>query len=164
VPDVVNYTGAVPYNMASVRLTPTAADANATIRVNGVLVSSGTASQDIPLVVGGNTITVLVTAQDGTRKFYLVVVYRASNEKYIRVVPNPVVDRKLQIKFVNIDPGKYNVLVYTVLGQLVHRSSIKHDGGSSIYIDNLPALSNTYYIVRVQNWRMNHAERVLIKN
>jgi tRNA threonylcarbamoyladenosine modification (KEOPS) complex Pcc1 subunit len=52
--------------------------ANATVTVNGVAVSSGTASGSINLNVGDNTITLIVTAQDGsTRAVYMVTVTRA---------------------------------------------------------------------------------------
>ena len=51
----------------SVRVTPTTADAQATVTVNGALVDSGTASGDIALTENDVTrITVAVTAADGT--------------------------------------------------------------------------------------------------
>jgi gliding motility-associated-like protein len=50
----------------TVTVTPTTADPNATIKVNGTAVASGTASASINLAVGPNTITTIVTAQDGT--------------------------------------------------------------------------------------------------
>jgi gliding motility-associated-like protein len=58
--------------------TPTATDPTATIKVNGTLVASGTASPNLSLVVGANNIPIKVTAQDGvTIKIYTVVVTRA---------------------------------------------------------------------------------------
>ena len=51
----------------SVQVTPTTADAQATVTVNGALVDSGTASDDIALTENDVTrITVAVTAADGT--------------------------------------------------------------------------------------------------
>ena len=51
----------------SVQVTPTTADAQATVTVNGTPVDSGTASDDIELIKGETTtITVVVTAADGT--------------------------------------------------------------------------------------------------
>ena len=61
-------------------VTPTASDTNATIRVNGTIVASGSASANIPLTVGSNTINVVVTAQDGTTtNTYTITVTRASS-------------------------------------------------------------------------------------
>jgi hypothetical protein len=75
----LGYTDAVTNATASVTITPTTADANATIKVDNVTVGSGSASASIPLVVGPNTITVLVTAQDGTTvQTYTITVNRAS--------------------------------------------------------------------------------------
>lgn len=74
-----NYTQSVANNIESVKVTPTAAGAEATVKVNGVQVASGQESSAIPLQVGENTITVVVTAKDNTSKIYTIVVTRLSN-------------------------------------------------------------------------------------
>src|SRR5258708_17017841 len=64
----------------SITVTPTTSDAAAKVKVNGTSVSSGTASANLPLVVGSNTITTVVTAQDGTTTdTYTITVTRLSN-------------------------------------------------------------------------------------
>jgi alpha-tubulin suppressor-like RCC1 family protein len=76
-PDTMAYTATVA--MASVTITPTVPDATATVTVNGALVASGSASAAIPLSLGTNTITTVVTAQDGiTTSIYTAVVTRIS--------------------------------------------------------------------------------------
>ena len=61
-------------------VTPSLADATASITVNGTAVASGSASQAINLNIGNNTITVVVTAQDGsTIKTYTITVNRAGS-------------------------------------------------------------------------------------
>ncbi|EKF18647.1 outer membrane autotransporter barrel domain-containing protein [Nitratireductor pacificus pht-3B] len=73
------YAVAVANSVASLTLTPTADDANATITVNGTAVASGNVSQPITLSVGATAIPVVVTAQDGaTTRTYTVTVTRAS--------------------------------------------------------------------------------------
>ena len=73
-----SYTDNVLNSVSSVTVTPTVNQANAIVTVNGVAVSSGTASGSINLNVGDNTITLIVTAQDGsTRAVYMVTVTRA---------------------------------------------------------------------------------------
>jgi len=73
------YSNPVPFAVALIQLTPTAADATAKIKVNGAVVASGSPSANLPLAVGSNTITTVVTAQDGTTtKTYTVTVTRAA--------------------------------------------------------------------------------------
>ena len=75
-----SYTVNVSNATTSITLTPTVADATATVKVNGVTVTSGTASAALPLVVGDNVYNTVVTAQDGTTtKTYTVTVHRRSN-------------------------------------------------------------------------------------
>jgi gliding motility-associated-like protein len=77
-PGNANYTTPVPFSESSLTITPTAQDANATIKVNGVAVASGAASQSIPLSVGDNVITIIATAQDGaTTRSYIITATRA---------------------------------------------------------------------------------------
>ena len=73
------YTAAVANSVASVTVTPTVNESNATIAVNGSAVDSGTASQAISLTAGQATdVNVVVTAQDGvTTKTYTIAVTRA---------------------------------------------------------------------------------------
>lgn len=77
-----NYTATVGSSTTITRLVPTASDASATIRVNGVVVVSGANSSVIPLSTGmDNVITTVVTAEDGvTTKTYTVTVMRPSND------------------------------------------------------------------------------------
>ena len=78
-----SYAASVANTVSSITVTPTLTDTTATVKVNGTLVSSGVASVAIPLSVGSNTITVLVTAQDGTTtKTYTVGVTRASSTNF----------------------------------------------------------------------------------
>ena len=76
-----SYTDSVAYTISSVTVTPTRNQLNATITVNGNSVISGTASNAINLNEGPNTITVVVTAQNGTTtKTYTIIVTRAFAE------------------------------------------------------------------------------------
>ncbi|MBC9783577.1 DUF4347 domain-containing protein [Heliobacterium chlorum] len=75
---VYDYTATVPYNISSTTVTA-AVDATAALRVNGIDVASGLPSDSIPLSVGPNTIYIIVTAQDGTKKTYTVTVTRQAD-------------------------------------------------------------------------------------
>lgn len=70
------YTDTVPNDVAGITVTPITTDPTATITVNGKPVPSGTASENLPLKVGENPITTVITAQDGTITTYTVVVTR----------------------------------------------------------------------------------------
>jgi len=77
----IAYTASVTNATTSVTVTPTRAEANATIevRVNAggySAVTSGSPSSAQSLNIGANTIDVRVTAQDGTTKTYTVTVTR----------------------------------------------------------------------------------------
>jgi len=74
------YTATVSNTTSAITVTPTVADNTAAVTVNGTPVPSGNASGSIPLNVGSNTITTLVTAQDGvTTQTYTMTVTRMTN-------------------------------------------------------------------------------------
>ena len=70
------YTTNVSNATTSITVTPTKADVNASITVNGIPVVSGAASSAIALNIGSNTITTIVTAQNGATKTYTLAVTR----------------------------------------------------------------------------------------
>ncbi|WP_438348202.1 cadherin-like beta sandwich domain-containing protein [Paenibacillus sp. FA6] len=73
-----SYTASVGSDVTSIHITPTAADAEATMTVNGSAVASGQSTATV-LNVGDNAITVQVTAKGGnTKKSYTVTVTRAT--------------------------------------------------------------------------------------
>jgi hypothetical protein len=82
--NTVSYAVSVSNSVSSITVTPTAADALATIqvRVNGgsyTTVLTGIPSGSLPLNVGANTVDVKVTAEEiGTVKTYTLNVNRAS--------------------------------------------------------------------------------------
>ena len=79
-----SYTASVANAVTSMTVTPTVNESHATIKVNGTTVVSGQASGSINLSVGSNTITTVVTAQDGTtKKTYTLTVTRASDEPWL---------------------------------------------------------------------------------
>jgi hypothetical protein len=78
-----SYTATAGFLVSVTTVTPTTDDANATVTVNGVAVISGTASGAISLDEGSNTITVIVTAEDGaTTKTYTIDVTRQSADSF----------------------------------------------------------------------------------
>jgi hypothetical protein len=70
------YAANVSNATTSITVTPTKADVNAAITVNGTPVLSGSASTTIALNIGSNAITTEVTAQNGATKKYTLTVTR----------------------------------------------------------------------------------------
>ena len=77
-----SYTANVAGTVASVTVTPTTSDPTAIVHVNGTIVASGTASAAQPLVPGPNTITTLVTAQNGATNTYTITVTQAGGAAF----------------------------------------------------------------------------------
>ncbi|MCX6875988.1 MAG: cadherin-like beta sandwich domain-containing protein [Verrucomicrobia bacterium] len=71
-PGVMTYTLRVAHGTPSVTVTPTVEDATATLTVNGAALASGATSPAISLSPGHSTITIGVTAQDGTTNSYVM--------------------------------------------------------------------------------------------
>jgi polygalacturonase/uncharacterized protein YjdB len=70
-PATLSYTYSVPAALATnYTVTPTAHDPKASIQVNGAAVASGSASAPIDLSSGAATVSIKVTAQDGTSTTY----------------------------------------------------------------------------------------------
>lgn len=73
-----SYTVSVDSNCSSLNVTPTTDLASATIQVNGVSVISGSASNNISLNFGANTITITVSSNEKSTSTYTLTVNRAS--------------------------------------------------------------------------------------
>ena len=86
--DTEHYTAGVATAVASVTLTPTTENRDATVTVDGTPVVSGEASAPITLALGGQkAIAIFVTAEDGTTtKTYTVTVTRALSDPPILTI------------------------------------------------------------------------------
>lgn len=80
--DDLEYSVGVNHAVETLTLSPSTADAKATIVVNGIPVQSGEASTPIHLSVGDNEITMVITAENGiTTKTYKVKVNRGKGDQ-----------------------------------------------------------------------------------
>jgi hypothetical protein len=78
--NVFNYSETVGFDVSSTKIITKSSHPSADIKINGVSVISGTPSQNISLVKGNNTATILVTAEDGiSTSTYAVNVIRKGN-------------------------------------------------------------------------------------
>jgi hypothetical protein len=75
-PATTSYTATT--SSSSTTITPNLTEPHATVKVNNVTVANGAASGSISLTTGANTITIVVTAEDGTTtKTYTLVVTKS---------------------------------------------------------------------------------------
>jgi gliding motility-associated-like protein len=145
------YADTVSNSTTSITATPTDSDSTATITVNGMPTASGTASNAIPLAVGSNTITVVITAQDGvTTHTYTVIVYRgeAPAEMTTNNVLTPNGDGKNDtwvIQDIALYPQN-NVTVFDKGGRVVfYKRGYNNDWDGTL--NGKPLAGGTYYYV-----------------
>jgi gliding motility-associated-like protein len=144
------YTTQVDNEVEHIRLTLTF-DATATARVNGTLTPNDRPSYSIPLDEGNNTITVVVTAQDGTTiNTYTVVVYRGANQKNLVVtnILTPNGDGKndvWSIQDIQLFPNNI-VTVYDRGGRTVYTKHGYTNDWNGTY-GGSPLTEGTYYYI-----------------
>jgi hypothetical protein len=71
-----SYDVLVPIGTADTTVTATVADSTATLTINGSPATSGVPSTSIPLALGANPISIVVTAENGSPKTYTVTITR----------------------------------------------------------------------------------------
>jgi hypothetical protein len=133
-PGTTNYSASVSNATDSIKVTPTAGTAGATLKVNNAAVASASASKSIGLNVGPNTITVEVTAPDGVAKnTYTVTVTRAASA---------IAD----LSNLGITPGALNPSF--VSGTLAYTASVPNATDS---VKLTPTVAGTGATVKVNN-------------
>ena len=127
-PTITSYTVTVAYSVDTITFTPTAAHDKATITVKGESVASGQPSAPISLSVGGNSIPIIVTAEDSTTKTYTVIVNRNSPPS------NNANLSKLDIKYIggvvserNIEDPIYPIFDSTIISYILHLVGTEDD-------------------------------------
>lgn len=85
--NTLSYTATIPYFYSNVTVTPVVTQANAVITLNGNTIPSGSGTS-VPLTIGSNTLTLVVTAQDGTTtRTYTLAVTRPGLPPGISTAP-----------------------------------------------------------------------------
>lgn len=153
-PAETSYVASVQNDVYRITFTPTAADSNATIRINGNTVPSGSASNQIELQTGNNTVVIEVLAADGqTSKTYTIQVMREPNKdarlKAMTASPvalTPAFDPAVTTYNVNVSNSvdQYSVQaeVYNSLSTLTVTGAT-YDISTGTYITNLQVGTNT---------------------
>ncbi|MFD1790687.1 cadherin-like beta sandwich domain-containing protein [Ochrobactrum teleogrylli] len=156
-PNATTYALTVPTETSSLQLTPTSADPTATIAVNGATVASGSASSAFPLGIGNTTLTVVVTAQNGTTRSYTVNVTRAvsADATLASLVPSvgsldPAFDKETLSYSVNVENSVESISFVPTVSEPSARVSVAGSNvasGSSSAPVGLGVGANTVSIV-----------------
>ncbi len=130
----LSYSTTVANPVTSLTLTPAATDPGASVRVNGTLIPSGISSEPITLNLGLNTITTLVTAQDGTTTstYTLAITRQTGFETW--AAENGVStgsDRQFSNYAFGLPPGNQGSRSIAISGE-----SISQDGSPVVLISN----------------------------
>jgi hypothetical protein len=133
-PTVADYTAEVAYSTLSTSVTATSEDPNAGISVNGTELVSGIESDPISLDVGSNSLTVNVTAEDGTTsQTYNVYVTRQTASTDASLASLELGSWDLDPVF-NAAATQYRVFVYEGTSS-IDISATPNDVNASITID-----------------------------
>jgi len=144
------YAVSVGYDVNNITLTPTY-DPTASATIYGTPVPNGSPSFGIGLNPGYNTITVIITAQDGvTKNSYTVTVYRATPPSAI--VPtnfiSPNGDGKNDgwvIKDIDLYPNN-KVTVFDKAGRIIYsKRGYNNDWGGTL--NGAPLVQGTYFYI-----------------
>jgi hypothetical protein len=144
------YTASVNYDTAKIAVTATATDSRATIKVNGVPVQQGQASQWIDLTAGGVTpVNVVVTPYIGDPQTYTVNVTRASSP-YL----SGLVVKSGKATLTLSPPFNRNTFAYTASTSASTSALVTattEDSGAAIRIKGNPATSGVALTVPVNS-------------
>ncbi|MDD9269220.1 cadherin-like beta sandwich domain-containing protein [Paenibacillus sp. GCM10023248] len=122
-----SYSATVPYSTSHVALTSVLKDQAATMEVNGIAVSSGTATAPIPLDVGSNTITVVTRSQDTTQSMtYTVDVTRSAPSTNSNLSMLAVTDYELTYPFQPAQTAYYLPELAYAADQIILTPTVSH--------------------------------------
>ncbi|HEY6977223.1 MAG TPA: T9SS type A sorting domain-containing protein [Chitinophagaceae bacterium] len=114
---------------------------------------------------GNNFYRIKAVDKGGSITYTSIVLVNIDIDKTtLRIYPNPVQDKMVNIQFTSLPKGKYELLLYNIAGQTVFSSRIEHTGGSSIESFILPLnIRCGAYILKVFNERIHFTNRVVVE-
>jgi len=136
-PTTTSYSLTVLYQDSTITVTPTAARPFSTIKVNGTTVASGATSGTIPLAVGANTVSIVVTAKDGVDiKIYTLSINRIGpvNAYLSAVGTSPATPFSA---VVNVNSTAVNGPVFPFADSVVTVTPTASDPGATITVNGI---------------------------
>lgn len=122
-PETLSYSVEVEQRAQSIAFRPTLSNASARALIAGHTVTSGSMSEPIDLTVGANTVSIVVTAQNGATRSYTISVNRAK-----LVFPDPTIDPEV-IGLLNAQTSAASRFAQTQIRNFQNRLEQLHDEG-----------------------------------
>lgn len=144
-PNQFEYAVQAPFTTMSTTVTPTTADSNASVTVNGQPVNSGEDSQSIPLSIGQTTITIVVSAPSVPSTTYRVTVTRVQGSTNANLSGLTVSPGTLQPAF-SASTLSYSISVNNPTSSVVVTATVQ-DPTSTLQVNGQPATSGQPFTV-----------------
>jgi len=133
-PDYRDYTATVANQVSSIKVLPVLTDTAATVKVNGITVASGGSSASIPLLVGSNTITTVVTAADGvTANTYKTIITRNASS----VATIEWIEFAIGNTIYRVDTSNYQRLIAAGVARQVNVRVLPRDKTATVTINGV---------------------------
>lgn len=132
--------------------------------LNNGMPQTSYAITDLSPFAGNNYYRIKIFAKDGTVSYSAIVSVNISGGKAsIKVMPNPVHNRVVNMQLNNLKEGKYQLLLYNSVGQQVFSKTIEHSGGSSVQqLILTPAVKPGTYILKLYNETTNFGTGLIV--
>lgn len=120
---------------------------------------------DIHPINGNNFYRIKAIDKDGQVKYSAIVsVNINSNYVGIKVLPNPVNNRLMNVQLSNLPAGKYELLLYSVNGQRVFNTSFMFNGGFASQVIVLPLNIRTgAYVLKLFNGSNKFTQNIMVE-
>ncbi len=120
---------------------------------------------DISPAPGNNFYRIKAIDKNGTVTYTAIALVNIGNGKSsVSIYPNPVQNRIVNVQFINLPAGNYNLVLYNTLGQPISARKIEHTGGSATQNFMLPVnAAKGAYIVKLFNKTFDFTSRIVVE-
>lgn len=120
---------------------------------------------DLQLQAGNNYYRVKATDKAGNIRYSNIAVLKTGKSAYnvFSVYPNPVRNGQINIQFLNVTKGTYQVMLYNNMGQVLLQQPVNHNGISASYLVPLGNLLPGVYSMEIKGKEKMFTQQVVIQ-
>jgi len=120
---------------------------------------------DLQPLSGNNYYRLQSAEQNNSVKYSSIVKINTEKKNAsIDVYPNPVIDKKVQLRFANRDKGIYQLELFSTNGQKVFTQTLDHAGGSCTSVIQLPVnIAKGNYQLSIKNNTNNYNQSLIVQ-